>query len=111
MGGGIGGAFAEIDEGGSAVGEANQHETAAAEVARGGMGDGEGHGDSDRGVNGVSASLERGDTGIGGVGFARDDHGVTGMDGLASFEGWRDPDQCRCSEQGYGERRAGISHI
>ncbi len=33
----FGGAFAEVDEGGAAIGETNEHESAAAEVAGGGM--------------------------------------------------------------------------
>ena len=54
----LGGALAEIDEGGAAVGQADQHESAAAQVARERMRDGEREADRDRGVHGVAAVLE-----------------------------------------------------
>ena len=56
--GGQRGALAEIDESGAAVGEADQHEAAAADVARAGMGDGERESHRDRRIDGVAAVLE-----------------------------------------------------
>ena len=85
-GGGVGGALAEVDEGGAAVGEADEHEAAASDIARGGMSGGEGEGDGDSSVDGVAAGFEDGFTGVGGVGFAGDNHGVAGVDGLAGGE-------------------------
>ena len=85
-GGGAGGALAEVDEGGVAVGEADEHEAAASDIAGGGVRDGEREGDGDGGVDGIAAGFEDGLTGVGGVGFARDDHAVARVDRLARGE-------------------------
>ena len=60
-----GGLLAKIDERGAAVGEAHQHESAAADIAGGGMRHGEREAHRDRGVDGVAAGLEHCDADIG----------------------------------------------
>ena len=77
-GGAFGSAFAEIEESRAAVGETHQHEAAAAQVAGRGMRDGQRQTHGHRGIHGVSAGLERGHSGAGGVLLARDHHGAAG---------------------------------
>ncbi len=78
-----GGALAEVDEGGTAVGETDQHESAASQVPGIGMGDGEGESDGDGGVHGIAAVFQDLDPHIGRQWLLRPDHGVAGTNGLA----------------------------
>lgn len=50
-----GSGFAKVDGDGLAVSQADEHEAAAAQIARGGVGDGEGERGGDGGVHGVTA--------------------------------------------------------
>ncbi len=68
--------FAEIEEVRRAVRLANQHEAAAAQIARDGMRDGERKAHGDSGIDGISALLQNCKTDIGGNGFLRDHHAV-----------------------------------
>jgi hypothetical protein len=76
----------EIEESRFAIGEADEHEAAATKIAGGGVSDGEGEGYGYRGIDGIAAGFENGLTGIGGVLFARDHHGVQGADGLPGLQ-------------------------
>ncbi len=79
--GGKGRFFAEVEEGGAAVGQAEGHEAAAAEIAGGGVDDGEGVADGDGGVDGVAALGEHVEAGFGGERLGGDHHGVAAGDG------------------------------
>ena len=85
-GSGEGGAFAEVDEGGAAVGETDEHEAAAAEIAGAGVGDGEGKAHRCGRIDGVAAGLQNGHAGVGGVRFAGDHHGLAGADRLGCLQ-------------------------
>ena len=63
-------AFAEIDERRAAVGEADEHESPAADIACGGMRHSEREGNSNCGIDGVTAGFENGFPGVRRVGFA-----------------------------------------
>ena len=69
-------ALAEVDEGGASVGQADQHEAAAADVAGGGMRHRQREADRDRRVDRVAAGFEDLEPRFGGVAFARDHHAV-----------------------------------
>lgn len=80
-GGGGGGLFAVVEEGGVAVvegvgGGADEHEAATADVAGGGVDDGEGKADGYGRVDGVAALAEDFYSCVGGVVVDADDHGV-----------------------------------
>ena len=72
-------ALAKIDESGAAIGQAHQHESAAADVARGGMRHGQREAHRHGRVHRVAARFEHRDSGIGGVRLHRDHHGVPRM--------------------------------
>ncbi len=82
-GGGEGSFLAVIDEGGLAGVIADQHESAAAQVAGGGMDDGQRKSGGDGGVDRVAALLQDLDTGIGREVMHADHHAVARADGLA----------------------------
>ena len=69
-------ALAEIDKRGAAVRQPDQHEAAAAEVARERMGHRQRQSHRYRRVNGVAAVLQNLQPGFGGVPFARNHHAV-----------------------------------
>ena len=68
--------LAEIDERRAAVGEPDQHEAAAAEIAREGMRRGHGEAHRDRRVDGIAALLQDRHTDIDGLRFHRHRHAV-----------------------------------
>ena len=88
-GGGSG--FAVVQKSGPALVErvvrgADQHEAAAADVARLRQNHGEGEADGHGGIDGVAARAEDFQSGVGGVVVDRDDHGVRGAHGgLAGY--------------------------
>ena len=69
-------ALAKINERRAAIGEAGQHESAAAQISREGMGDGEREAHGDCGVYRVASRFEDRNACIGREGFFRYDHGV-----------------------------------
>ena len=69
-------ALAEIEEGGASIGEADQHESPAADVARRGMRDRQREPDRDGRIDGVAAGSQHCEAGLGGMNFARHHHGV-----------------------------------
>ena len=73
--------FAEVDEGLAPVGELDRHEAAAAEVAGGGVDDGQRVADGDRGIDRVAAVLQHVDADLGGEMLRRDDHAVFAANG------------------------------
>ena len=77
-GGGAGGLFAEIEEGAAAVGEAEGHEAAAADVAGRGVDDGQRVADGDGGVYRVAALAEDVGADVRGEVLGGDDHAVGG---------------------------------
>ncbi len=85
-----GGGLAEVDEGGASVGEADEHEAAAAEVAGEGMGDGEGEADSHGGIDGVATGFEDGDADVGRERLLGDDHAGFAVDGVVGAGGGGD---------------------
>ena len=86
-------ALAEIDEGGAPVGQADQHEAAAADVAREGMRHRQRESHRDRGIDGVAAGLQNLQPGFGGVAFARDHHAVPRAHRLRGPQRYGDRDQ------------------
>ena len=78
----LGSALAKIDEGGTAVGETDQHESAAAQVSGVGMRHGERESDGDRGVHGIAAVLQDLDAHVGRQRLLRAHHGVAGANRL-----------------------------
>ena len=93
-------ALAEIDESGAAVGEADQHESAAAQVAGVGMGHGQRESDGDRRVHGVAAVFAGPGRRRRSPGLLRDHHGVAGANRFARVRGGAEsPDQHQRDEQ------------
>ena len=75
--------LAEVDGGRLAVGEADHHKAAAADVAGGGVGDGQREPGGDGGVNGVAAVGQHIAPSLTGNRAGRDDHALRGVDGGA----------------------------
>lgn len=103
--GGGGSLLAVVEEVGPAVLVADEHEAAAADVARCRVDDGEGEADGHGCIDGIAALLEDGDAGVGGVVVDADDHGVPGAGGLLGSRGLgveRGGDERGCDEQGGG---------
>ncbi len=75
--------FAKIDEGGAAVGEAHQHESAAAQISRVRIGDRHGEADGNRRVHRVAAVLKNFHADIGGERISGDHHRVLSVLRLA----------------------------
>ena len=74
--------FAEVDKGGSTVGETGQHEAASADIAGRRMRDGERESNSHGCVDGVTAGLEHRSAHISGQRLLRNHHGMAGVDRL-----------------------------
>ncbi len=87
----------KIDEGGAAVGEANQHESTAADVAGLRVCHGERKPDRDRGVDGVATGAQNFQADVDGLWLLSDDHGVIGPDGLAGESRHRKKDTERAA--------------
>ncbi len=99
-GGGEGGALAEVEEVGFAMGGADHHEAAATEVPGAGPDDGESEAYGYGGVDGVAALLEDGEAGVGG--FVMDgDYGGVAFGGRG---GERGAEEGRREERGDGLR-------
>ena len=75
--------FAEVDSGGFAIGEADHHEAAAADVAGGRIGDRQREAGSDGGVDGIAAVGEHVAAGLAGDGAGRNHHTLRGVNGGA----------------------------
>ena len=87
---------------------AQEQEPATAEVAGGGMDDGEGKAGGDGGVDCVAAGAEGFKAGVGGEVVDADDHSVTGADGLLVEVGNHVlGGLLGCGGDGDGERGAG----
>ena len=82
FGGLEGGFFAEVDEGGFAVVGAEEQKSAAAQVAGGGVDDGQGKAGGHGGVDGVSALAQHFEAGVGGQVLDADHHAVRGAHGF-----------------------------
>ncbi len=74
--------FAEVDEGGSAIGETGQQEAAASDISREGMRYSERESNRDGCVDGVAAGLEHCGAHVGGEWFLDHYHGMAGVDRL-----------------------------
>src|SRR5581483_8979654 len=79
-------AFAEIDEGGLAVGETDQHEAAAADVSGVGMRDGERKSDGDRSVDRIASVFQDLNADVGGDRLLGYHHAVSRPHGLPGAE-------------------------
>ncbi len=80
----FGSALAKVDKSGPAIGEAHQHESAAAQVAGERMRNRERKTHSYRGVHGIAAVLQHRDTYVRRKGFVSDYHPVPRADRLMS---------------------------
>ena len=77
--------FTEIDEGGAAVGHADEHETAAADVSGGRMRDSQREADGHSGVHGVAAGFQHSDADVGGERFLSNNHAFARVNWLAAL--------------------------
>ena len=113
--GGGGCTLAVVEGDGAAVGEADEHETAAADIASEGMHDGECEAGGDGGVDGVAAALEHFEAGERGEFVHGGDHAVLGLDWSAlgakgRREGERQGEQaCDEKAQARGRMRHGAT--
>ena len=85
------GALAKVEEGGAAIRQPDQHESAASQVAGRRMRDGESEAHRDRGVHRVAARLQDLEPGFGGMALARDHHTVPRAHRLRAHTGRRPP--------------------
>ena len=93
------GLLTEVNECRASVGKADQHESAAAEVAGEWIRDGKRHADRDGGVDRIAARLENLYADIGGDGLLRSHHAVPGADRFFGLKG-----------KGYQEKERDSSH-
>jgi hypothetical protein len=93
FGGSGGSLFAKVDEVSFAVGEAEEHEAAAAEISGLGMNDGEGETGGHGGVNGVAAGVEHLDSGTRGKFVDAGDERVRSVSGAQGSRGRCDGQQ------------------
>jgi hypothetical protein len=88
--------FTEIDEGRPAIGEPDQHEAAAAKIARKRVCRCHREAHRDRSIDGVAAFLQDGDADVDSLRLHRDGHAVSGVHGLT----------CRIGRDGGGDDQA-----
>jgi hypothetical protein len=78
--------FTKIDERRAAVGHADQHESAAADISCERMRDSERESHGNRGIDRIATAFQNGNAGVSRDRLLRDHHGSAGVDRLARAE-------------------------
>ena len=104
--------FAVIEEMKLAIGHADEHESAAADIARLGMNDGEGESGSDRGIDGVPTLTHNFDSDIGCQRVDADHHRLGSVRGMHAAQRSGRLRQAKRHQQGTitSEARLQINH-